>query len=144
MPQKPRRGQKTADVVNATWLGKLWDCVKYNLDGYKGDGRTIMVKDRHITLIRQRSSATSGGGDKIRWAKITAATDTWTYTADIYDNLDDDPVETGVTVKVLTSTLAAGETIDIGECVPVREQSHGTGEGKASYWTVLYLNTWAG
>jgi hypothetical protein len=73
-----------------------------------------------------------------RLAVITAKTDTWTYTADIYSNRNRTAIETGATIKVLANQLASGETIPTGAEVEVEKKPHGTSP-VTFYWTVKGL-----
>lgn len=73
-----------------------------------------------------------------RLAVITAKTDTWTYTANIYSNRDRSALETGATIKVMANQLASGETIPTGAEVEVEKKPHGTSP-VVWYWTVKGL-----
>jgi hypothetical protein len=83
-------------------------------------------------------------GDAIYYAKITAKTSTWVYTATIYNQLDDTgaPYGSGTasqTLKVPTNYLASGETIPtntILECRQVQWKASSTLATTASYYTV--------
>ncbi len=86
----------------------------------------------------KRSTPPVFAGDAIRLAKITAKTNTYTYTADIYGNPDAAAEETDATIKVNTDQLADGETIPNDTLLEVRKQNHGS-PSATKYWTVIGL-----
>lgn len=110
----------------------------------RGDNAFIAVKNESTPneynyLVSLIGETGGGAGDSIRYAKITDSTNTWEYTADIYDNPDDDPIEEDATVYVHTLMLASGETIPNDALLAVRQGSKGTGESAVTGWIVIEL-----
>ena len=135
LPIKPVHGKKIPDG----WFRQLWEYIA-QLKPVRGDGKTIMVRNGVISAIRQEGTGTGGGGVvNVKLAVIKHPTDTWTYTADIYDNIDEAPVESNVIVKVVKNQLNDGETIPYGTVLDVIKRPHGTGNEKRKYWTVIGL-----
>jgi len=72
----------------------------------------------------QHGDIQGGGGSDVRLAKITSGAGR-TYTADIYSNMDQAAIETGVTVKVLENHISASGDIPNDTVLSVRQHLHG-------------------
>lgn len=94
----PNRTSRDIEIISASWINRVIDCLEYAMNTPAGDGKTILRSGAVLHALPQTLRPPGGGessGTSAFLAKITGRPVGGLYPVDIYDGIDGEVIGSG-------------------------------------------------